>query len=592
MAAKVLANYKFTAEPGGPAPGEILEAEHELSGQKAALKILRESEQGNISREKVSELISFNHPKALKLLHLGCEDDVYFTLSELPGGASLREILNNSSLPPEKALHTAFQIADVISTAHQKNIFHSAITAENVFVCKNDEIKLANFSLGRDADFKKDIHSLGALLYEMISGEKPSSPDGGPGIDESIAGIVGKSMSPLPGVCYESMDELKKDLSAELEKLGSKTEDFKINRAQKNVKEKLSNYRLAREDKKIQNILSSAERYRARGKGQSLEKAVSLYRQAADLKSARGRYHLGICSLEGEGIDFNIPEAVRLIKLSAREGYIPAILKLAELCLEGQIIPQDYEEAFRLYHQAAELGSPEARLHLGECYANAVGTNADSAKAVENYKLSAEGGNPLANYILGNFYYLGKDVEKDLQAAFRCYRLSALGENVKAGYSLGMCYLNGQGVEQNTEQAFVWLEKTSEKGEERADHAMAECYFYGDKTEKNLKKAFKLYRKAAESGCHKSRYMAGICLLNGLGVRRNHKKAFICLRESAAAGMQHAQFELGECFRSGKGAPRDIAKARLWYERAAEQGSEEAKEALRRLSNKRWWQRS
>ena len=137
---------------------------------------------------------------------------------ELLEGESLRERLEQGALPPRKAVDLAVQIANGLAAAHEKGIVHRDLKPENVFVTKEGRVKILDFGLakltqpegtgsiltqapttppataagvvmgtvgymspeqvqGLPADHRSDIFAFGAVLYEMLSGNRAFQGD-------------------------------------------------------------------------------------------------------------------------------------------------------------------------------------------------------------------------------------------------------------------------------------------------------------------------------------------------------------------------------------------------------------------------------
>ena len=92
------------------------------------------------------------------------------------------------------------------------------------------------------------------------------------------------------------------------------------------------------------------------------------HRLAHDLNSQVELYNLAVCYEDGNGVEKNITEAVRLYSLAAAQSYPPAQNNLGMCYENGNGVTKDLQEAVRLYSLAAAQSYPPAQDNLGICY--------------------------------------------------------------------------------------------------------------------------------------------------------------------------------------------------------------------------------
>jgi TPR repeat protein len=124
--------------------------------------------------------------------------------------------------------------------------------------------------------------------------------------------------------------------------------------------------------------------------------------RATGLGEADAQHRLGQCYSEGDGVQQDHVEAVRLFRLAAAQGDAPAQHSLAVLCLDGLGVPQDHGEAIRMFRLAAEQGYPPAQMSLGICYGEGQGVLKDYGESAHWFRLAAEQGWALAQDTLAN----------------------------------------------------------------------------------------------------------------------------------------------------------------------------------------------
>jgi eukaryotic-like serine/threonine-protein kinase len=217
VAGTKLGPYEIVAPLGAGGMGEVYRARDSRLGREVAIKVLPSSLSGDPERlrrfeQEARAASALNHPNILSVYDVGTHNGAPYLVTELLEGATLRDRLRSGAMHPRKAVDCAVQIAHGLAAAHDKGIVHRDLKPENVFVCRDGRAKILDFglakltapvagegtitSLGREdqthsgvvmgtagymspeqvrgerADGRSDIFSFGAILYEMLSGQR------------------------------------------------------------------------------------------------------------------------------------------------------------------------------------------------------------------------------------------------------------------------------------------------------------------------------------------------------------------------------------------------------------------------------------
>ena len=276
LTGQIVAHYRILEKLGEGGMGVVYKAEDLKLGRLAALKFLADVPFRPRSRDAMDRLerearaaSALNHPNICTIYEIGEHERQPFIAMELLKGETLdRSIEERGRLPDvpshaeiQATLEIGIQIADALDAAHKLGILHRDIKPANLFLTERGEAKLLDFGLakyaaddatsltapgqtpgtiaymspeqarGEELDGRTDIFSLGAVLYEMTTGQRafagraalmvqdailhhaPASPALiRLGVPAELERIIGKALQKDRELRYQDAAELRRDL--------------------------------------------------------------------------------------------------------------------------------------------------------------------------------------------------------------------------------------------------------------------------------------------------------------------------------------------------------------------------------------------
>src|SRR5687768_3116156 len=255
---RTLGTYRLQSRIGAGAMGEVYLAHDEKLNRRVAVKLIAGHLAGDNDRlqrfrHEAHAASSLNHPNIVVVHDFGELDGRPYIVTELVEGMTLRERIQSGPLPIREAIEIALQGTSALSAAHARGLVHRDVKPENVMVRPDGYVKVLDFGLAKLAsaehappagaasacltgpghaagtpaymspeqaraeplDARTDVFSIGAVLYEMVTGRRAFSGESPAVI---FAGILAGTPDAPARLNPEVPPELERIITKALEK--------------------------------------------------------------------------------------------------------------------------------------------------------------------------------------------------------------------------------------------------------------------------------------------------------------------------------------------------------------------------------------
>ena len=256
-----LGGYRLIRIVGEGGMGVVWEAEQVSLARRVALKVVRpafaaETEYRERFQNEARIAGSLDHPNIVTVFDASEVDGHVFLSMALVEGPSIREVLNaEGSLAPARAVSVVTEVAAGLAAAHATGLVHRDVKPSNILLdVAAGRAVITDFGIakaldatratstgqmlgtlnymapeqlqGGQIDARVDVYSLGAVLYELLTGkapfardthaatmwahvnDEPPKPSLVPGVPEALDAVAAKAMAKIPSERYETASEL------------------------------------------------------------------------------------------------------------------------------------------------------------------------------------------------------------------------------------------------------------------------------------------------------------------------------------------------------------------------------------------------
>jgi serine/threonine-protein kinase len=264
----IAGRYELEELVGTGGMSSVYRAHDRLLERDVALKVLHQQFTADDDyverfRREARSVAQLSHPNIVTVIDRGEQDGRQFIVFEYVDGENLKTLVERQGpLPVHEAITLTLQVARALGFAHEHGLVHRDVKPQNVLLNGNGEAKVTDFGIARSlevhggltqtgtvlgtsdyiapeqargarANAQSDIYSLGAVLYELLTGDVPFPGDNfvavamrhinepvpsvreqRPDVSPRLDAVIRRAMAKDPRDRFGSMDELCRELEA------------------------------------------------------------------------------------------------------------------------------------------------------------------------------------------------------------------------------------------------------------------------------------------------------------------------------------------------------------------------------------------
>jgi predicted Ser/Thr protein kinase len=263
----IAGRYELEEQVGSGGMSKVFRAHDRLLERTVAIKILHEhysqdEEYVERFRREARAVAQLTHPNVVTVIDRGEHEGRQYIVFEFIDGENLKQLVEREgALPAKQVVELGLQVASALASAHARGVVHRDVKPQNVILTDEGRPKVTDFGIARSSDvesvtltgtvmgtseyiapeqargelvdFRSDVYSLGAILFELSAGEVPfrgenpvsvamrhlhepvpSVRERRPDVPARLDAAIRRAMAKDPEERFGSMDELIAELEA------------------------------------------------------------------------------------------------------------------------------------------------------------------------------------------------------------------------------------------------------------------------------------------------------------------------------------------------------------------------------------------